>query len=268
MIGAIAGDMAGAPYEARPIKTKDFPFFGPGAGFTDDTVCSVAVADALLADGAFDVHLRRWARAYPRAGYGGMFLRWALSDELGAYGSWGNGAAMRVGPVGHAAPTIEKAMVLAAASAAVTHDHPEAVRGAQAVAAAIRFGLDGGTLPELREFVRSRFGYALDRSLDAIRPGYRFDVSCRGTVPPAILCVLEAADFEDAVRNAVSLGGDSDTLAAIAGSIAEAFFPVPDWIARGVRERLDERLWGVVMRFRMRYAPVDSAARAENGGRT
>lgn len=260
MIGAIAGDIAGSIYEAFPIKAKDFPFFGQGARFTDDTVCTVAVAEALLTGGGFDHHLRRWARAYPDAGYGGMFRRWAFSDDLGSYGSWGNGSAMRVGPVGHAARTIESAMALAAASAAVTHDHPEAVIGAQAVAAAIRFGLDGGRPAELRGFVRRRFGYPLDRTLDELRPGYGFDISCRGTVPPAISCVLEAADFEDAVRNAVSLGGDGDTLAAIAGGIAEAFFPVPDWIVEGARERLDDRLWDVVARFRARHGQAGSAA--------
>lgn len=255
MIGAIAGDIAGSIYEWSPIKTKDFPFFGDDAAFTDDTVCTVAVAECLLDGGAFEDHLRRWVRAYPGAGYGGMFRRWAFADDMGPYDSWGNGSAMRVGPVGHFARTVEGALALAARSAEVTHGHPEAVTGAQAVAAAIRFGLDGNPIAELAGFIRGRFGYALDQRVDAIRPGYVFDVTCRGTVPPAITCVIEATDFEDAVRNAVSLGGDSDTVAAVAGSIAEAFFPVPGWIVDGVRERLDDRLWQVVARFRGAYPP-------------
>jgi ADP-ribosylglycohydrolase len=249
MIGAIIGDIAGSIYEHKPIQTKKFPLFGTGATFTDDTVCTVAVADWLLTGGDLADHLRAWVRRHPRRGYGGMFLRWAFVDDLPAYGSWGNGSAMRVGPVGHTIPDLDTAMRLAERSAVVTHDHLEAIRGAQAVAVATHLALSDRTPEQVREAITTRFGYDLDESVDGIRSWYTFDVSCAGTVPPAIVCAVEATGFEDAIRNAVSLGGDSDTLACITGGIAEALYGVPEWIAVEAKARLDADLLAVIERF-------------------
>jgi ADP-ribosylglycohydrolase len=253
MLGAIIGDIVGSIYEHDNIKTKDFPLFAKGATFTDDTVCTVAIADCLLSGGDFADHLRTWVRRYPHAGYGGMFLRWAFADDRGPYGSWGNGSAMRVSPIAHAIAEIEAAMLLAERSAIVTHDHPEAVSGAQAVTMTIRLALQGRDRDEIRQTIEQRFEYDLSENVDRIRPWYAFDVSCRGTVPPAIICALEATDFEDAIRNAVSIGGDTDTLACITGGIAEALFGVPKWIAEEALARLDDDLRDVVERFRAVY---------------
>jgi ADP-ribosylglycohydrolase len=253
MLGAIIGDIVGSIYEHDNIKTKDFPLFAEGATFTDDTVCTVAIADGLLSGGDFADHLRTWVRRYPHAGYGGMFLRWAFADDRGPYGSWGNGSAMRVSPIAHAIAEVEAAMLLAERSAIVTHDHPEAVSGAQAVTMTIRLALQGRDRDEIRQTIEQRFEYDLSETVDRIRPWYAFDVSCRGTVPPAIICALEATDFEDAIRNAVSIGGDTDTLACITGGIAEALFGVPEWIAEEALARLDDDLRDVVERFRAVY---------------
>ena len=250
MLGAIVGDIVGSIYEHDNIKTKDFPLFAKRATFTDDTVCTVAIADCLLSAGDFADHLRTWVHRYPQAGYGGMFLRWAFTDGMGPYGSWGNGSAMRVSPVAYAAVEIEAAMLLAERSAIVTDDHPEAVTGAQAVTMTIRLALQGRDRDEIRQTIEQRFEYDLSENVDSIRPWYAFDVSCRGTVPPAIICALEATDFEDAIRNAVSIGGDTDTLACITGGIAEALFGIPDWIADEALARLDDDLRDVVERFR------------------
>jgi ADP-ribosylglycohydrolase len=253
MLGAIIGDIVGSIYEHDNIKTKDFLLFADRATFTDDTVCTVAIADCLLSGGDFADHLRTWVRRYPHAGYGGMFLRWAFAADMRPYGSWGNGSAMRVSPVAHAIPEIEAAMLLAERSAIVTHDHPEAITGAQAVVITIRLALQGQDRNEIRQAIEQRFGYDLRGTVDSIRSWYAFDVSCRGTVPPAIICALEATDFEDALRNAVSIGGDTDTLACITGGIAEALFGVPEWIAEEALARLDDDLRDVVERFRAVY---------------
>jgi ADP-ribosylglycohydrolase len=253
MLGAIIGDIVGSIYEHDNIKTKDFPLFAEGATFTDDTVCTVAIADGLLSGGDFADHLRTWVRRYPHAGYGGMFLRWAFADDMGPYGSWGNGSAMRVSPVAYAAVEIEAAMLLAERSAIVTHDHPEAVIGAQAVTMAIQLAHQGHGRDQIRNAVEQRFGYDLKETVDSIRSWYAFDVSCRGTVPPAIICALGATNFEDSLRNAVSIGGDTDTLACITGGIAEALFGVPEWIAEEALARLDNDLRAVVERFRAVY---------------
>ena len=250
MLGAVIGDIVGSIYEAHPIKTKDFDLFGPGCRFTDDTVCTIAVADALLSEGDFAATLRAYVRRYPDAGYGGLFLRWALVDEMPAYGSWGNGAAMRVSPVGYAATDADAAVDLAARTATVSHDHATAIAGAQAVALAVWMGRRGASVDAIRAELSTALGYDLTTSVDGIRPGYSFDASCAGTVPPAIICALEALDFEDAVRNAVSLGGDSDTLACIAGAIAEPLFGIPAAIAAEAHRYLDNHLAGVVERFR------------------
>jgi len=257
MLGAIAGDVIGSIYEARPIKRRDFPLFGRGCRFTDDTVCTVAVAAALL-DGSEDFagHLRRFGRRYPDAGYGGMFARWLMDERMGAYGSWGNGAPMRVAPIAWLARDEAEALRLAAASARVSHDHPDAVRAAEAVVLASWLARHGAPPEEIRAAVSGRFGYDLDPTIDRIRPGYDFDVSSSGTVPPALTAALEAGDLEGAIRNAVSLGGDADTLACIAGGIAEALYGVPEAMARETRGRLDRPLLEFIDRF---YARIGEA---------
>ncbi len=236
MIGAILGDIIGSPYEFESNKVKEFPLFNENSRMTDDSYMTIAVAcacsDSNLNDETTfksDVAwwMRRIGRQYPRAGYGGMFYRWLISDVMPAYNSFGNGSAMRVSPVAWVAKTLEEAERLAVWSAEVTHNHPEGVKGAKAVAAAIFLARQGKTKEEIKEYIESNY-YALDFKLDGIRPSYKFDVTCQGSVPQAIQCFMEAEDFEDAIRNAVSLGGDGDTQAAIAGSIAEAFFDVPD----------------------------------------
>jgi ADP-ribosylglycohydrolase len=256
MLGAIAGDIIGSIYEAAPIKTKDFPLFGRGVSFTDDTVCTVAIADALLSDGDFAQYLRAYVRRYPGRGYGAMFVRWAATQGVPAYGSWGNGAAMRVSSVAWLAADEAAARATAARTAAVSHDHPDAVAGAQAAVLAAwlaRHGADPGTI---RRGIAARFGYDLGQSVAQIRPWYAFDISCQGTVPPALVCALEATSYEDAIRNAVSLGGDSDTLACIAGGIAEALYGLPRHIAAQARSYLDDRLLSVIDRF---YQTIDPA---------
>lgn len=246
MLGAIAGDVIGSIYEAAPIKTKDFPLFGAGATFTDDTVCTVAIAEALLQRRPFAETLRAWVRRHPGRGYGGMFLRWAMTPGMGPYGSWGNGAAMRVAAIGHLAEDETWLLKLAAASAAVSHDHPDAIAGAQAAALAIWLARAGHDQAAIRARIATAFAYDLGATVAEIRAWYRFDVSCKGTVPPAIVCALEALDFEDAVRNAVALGGDADTLACITGGIAEALYGLPEEIAKETRRRLEPDLLAVV----------------------
>lgn len=258
MLGAIAGDIIGSIYETAPIKTKDFPLFGPGVTFTDDTVCTVAIADCIMSAGDFADYLRAYVRRHPGRGYGGMFMQWAFTPGMPAYGSWGNGAAMRVGAIAHLADDEAQGLELAAKSAAVSHDHPDAVAGAQAAVLAAWLGRQGCQPDEIRTLVARRFGYDLGRSVDDIRPRYSFDISCKGTVPPAIICVLEAEDYEDAIRNAVSLGGDTDTLACITGGIAEVLFGLPDEIAEEAKARLDPQLRQQVRRF---YAFIEQRGR-------
>lgn len=254
MLGAIAGDIIGSPYEARPIKSKEFPLFQSKSTFTDDSVLTVAIGRAILEGRDYAEVVREVGRRHPRAGYGGWFRRWLGTDDAGPYGSWGNGSAMRVSPVGWAFDTIEEVLSEAEASAAITHDHPEGIKGAQATALALFGARSGWDEDQVRQEITFRFGYELAEDVAEIRPDYSFDVSCMGTVPPAIVCYLNAAGYEEAVRNAVSLGGDSDTLACIAGGIAEAGFGgLPERIRREVESRLPGDLWEVVSAFRARF---------------
>lgn len=256
MLGAIAGDVIGSVYEAAPIKSVDFPLFRERSTWTDDSVCTVAIAQCLLAGSEdFAHHLRRFGRRHPHAGYGGLFARWLVDERMGAYGSWGNGAAMRVAAIAWLAQDEAEALRLAAASACVSHDHPEAVKGAQAVVLAIWLARTGAGQDEIRSAIRTRFGYPLKRTVEEIRPGYRFDVSCAGTVPPALTAALEADGFEAAVRNAISLGGDADTLACITGGLAQALFGLPEAIAGETRTRLAPDLAQVVDQFEARVSP-------------
>lgn len=261
MLGAIAGDVIGSTYEACPVKTTDFELFPPGACFTDDTVLTVATAAALLGDGDYAAAYRRYGRAFPNAGYGGGFFHWLFDEGAGPYGSWGNGAAMRVSPVGFALDSVDEVLAEAARSAAVTHNHPDGVRGAQATALAVYLARSGADKAAIRSAIEERFGYGLNRHLDAIRPDYRFDVSCQGSVPESLIAFLESTDFESAVRNAVSLGGDADTMAAIAGGIAQGCYgSVPAVIGMEVQARLADELRDVLDRFERRYGLVAATA--------
>lgn len=241
--GAAAGDVVGSVYEHRPYKSEEFPLLGDQSRFTDDTVLTAAVAWAATRGGDYAHALRRFGRAYPDAGYGAGFYRWLMDERLGPYNSFGNGAAMRVSAVGRAFESREQVLEQARRSAAVTHDHPEGIKGAQATALAIHHALHGGDKREIRDAVERTFGYDLQRSLADIRPAYRFDVSCQGSVPESIIAFLESDGVEDAIRKAVSLGGDADTMACIAGSIAAALHrEAPADLITGVRERLPDEL--------------------------
>ena len=239
MLGAIAGDIIGSVYEHQPIKTKDFPLFSDDSKFTDDTVLTVAIAHALQHDRDYAKSLRTWGREYPNAGYGKSFITWLAVDDHPPYGSWGNGSAMRVSPIGWVCNSFDEVLAEAERSAVVSHNHPEAIKGAQAVALAVYMARTGSTKTEIQTEITDRFGYELERTLDANRPTYAFDVSCQGSVPESIICFLESVSYEDAVRNAVSLGGDSDTMACITGAISEAFYgSVPEQIASQVHDIL------------------------------
>ncbi|HVL58021.1 MAG TPA: ADP-ribosylglycohydrolase family protein [Burkholderiaceae bacterium] len=254
MLGAIAGDVIGSVHEHAGTKTKYFPLLAPHCRFTDDSVLTVAVADALLGPRDYVDAFHDWFWRYPHAGYGGTFAHWALSRRREPYNSWGNGAAMRVSPIAWAFDSLDEVLAQARRSAEVTHDHPEGIRGAQATAAAVFLARQRRSKQEIRDEIECRFNYRLDAPLDAIRPSYRFDVSCQGSVPQSIIAFLESSDYEDAVRNAISLGGDADTMACIAGAIAEAYYGgVPPAIERAVLDTLDEPLRRTVLMFGQRY---------------
>ena len=282
MLGAIIGDIVGSVYEWHNIKTKDFPLFREDCFFTDDTVMTLAVAEGILNGGTADHFIdamKKYGRMYPNSGYGGNFYRWIFSGDRNPYNSFGNGSAMRVSPCGwitDCGVTARTGMWhsevrhIAELSAAVTHNHPEGIKGALATADAIflcRYYFGGyygdhgkasKNNPEeykrrIKEHIENEYGYDLSRTLDEIRPTYRFDVSCQGTVPPAIIAFLESKDFEDAIRNAISLGGDSDTLAAITGGIAEAAYGIPEWIQEKAISYLDEPLKAVLDRWNDRF---------------
>lgn len=254
MIGALAGDIIGSVYERFPLKTTTFPLFYSHCRFTDDSVMTVAVADAILTGAEYAASMKRWGRKYPDAGYGGSFFRWIFQDDVRPYHSWGNGSAMRVSPVGWAFDTVDDVLREAENTAKVSHDHPEGIKGAQAVALSVFLARIGQTKDAIRHEISRRFGYHLDRTIDAIRPTYTFDVSFQGSVPEAIIAFLDSTDYEDAVRKAVSLGGDSDTLACIAGSIAEAFYrDISDDLRRTARAFLPEEMLDVLNAFERAY---------------
>ncbi|MCC5845543.1 MAG: ADP-ribosylglycohydrolase family protein [Verrucomicrobia bacterium] len=256
MYGAVAGDMIGSVYENDPVKTKDFPLFSPQSCFTDDTVLTLGVAKAILEGLPYRDALWSLGRAYPLAGYGQSFFQWLHTRDPQPYQSWGNGSAMRVSPIGYAFDTEEEVLWHAKASAAVSHDHPEGVKGAQAVALAVYLARKGADKETLRNEIGGRFGYDLNRTLEEIRPGYAFDVSCQGSVPEALIAFLDSDSFEDAVRNAVSLGGDSDTLACMAGAVAEAFYRrISPSICAQVKKRLPAELLGILEAFVKAHGP-------------
>lgn len=255
MLGAIAGDVIGSVHEGSGTKIKQFPLFTEWSKPTDDTVLTVAIAEGLLTGRGYVELLHEYFLDYPLAGYGGTFIKWAGTKQTEPYNSWGNGSAMRVSPVAYAFGTLAEVLVEAERSAAVTHNHPEGIRGAKAVAGSVFLARTGNSKADIRAFVAGGdIGYTLPASLDELRPKYTFDVSCQGSVPESIQAFLEATDFEDAVRNAISLGGDADTQACIAGAIAEPFFGgVPPHIAGPVWESLDDKLRVVTEEFRARF---------------
>jgi ADP-ribosylglycohydrolase len=253
MIGAIAGDIIGSTYEFASIKTKDFPLFDERSFFTDDSVLTVAVAYMILHGGSYVELFRDYCRRYPGRSYGLRFHKWAESDNPTPYQSYGNGSAMRVSPIGFAFDDLDTVLAEAKRSAEVTHDHPEGIKGAQAIAAAIYLARTKSSKGEIHSYIERTFKYDLSGSLDGVRPDYMFDETCQGTVPAALLSFLESNDFEDAVRNAVSLGGDSDTLACIAGSVAEAYYGIPPFIEQEALRRLDPELRSIVEKFAAKF---------------
>ena len=260
MYGAILGDIIGSPYEFdMGDKTKDFPLFSPDSAYTDDTVITIAVAEAFL-DAPADcdeeelrsrliASMLRYGKRYPYAGYGCRFNHWLHQKNPQPYGSFGNGSAMRVSPIAWLYNDLETVRRMARISADVTHDHPEGIKGAEATAAAIYLARTGSSKAQIKAYVETEFGYDLSRSCDEIRPGYHHVESCQETVPEAITAFLEGESFEDVIRTAVSLGGDCDTLTCIAGSIAEGFYGVPEDLKKACRKRLDRPLKALLQRF-------------------
>ena len=259
MYGAISGDMIGAPYEFdRGNKTKEFPLFSRFSQFTDDSVMTVAVAEALMDTSGQDDEaikaalvrsMKKWGMRYPGAGYGGRFYHWLFSNQTEPYNSFGNGSAMRVSAAGWLSDTLEETLHLARLSAEVTHNHPEGIKGAEAAASAIYLARTGHSKEDIRTYIHREFAYDLSRSCDQIRPAYRHDESCQKTVPEAVTAFLEGSDFENVIRTAVSLGGDCDTLTCIAGGMAEAFYGMPDSIRTEVQKRLPADMLAVCSRF-------------------
>ncbi|MGI6437592.1 MAG: ADP-ribosylglycohydrolase [Spirochaetales bacterium] len=260
MIGAIIGDIVGSRFEWDNHKSKKFKFLTLQCFATDDSIMSLAIAEAImrcqhdfskLGEAAVS-SMQRLGRKYPHAGYGGHFMAWIYSEDPAPYNSYGNGAAMRVSPCAYAATSFEEALQLSQKVTEVTHNHPEGIKGAEATTAAIWLARQGKSIPEIRNYIDQHY-YPMDFTLDAIRPTYTFDVTCQGTVPQAIMAFLESNDFEDAVRNAISIGGDSDTVAAITGSIAQAYYGVPEEIRDQALLFLDEPLLKILQDFEKVY---------------
>jgi len=254
MLGAIAGDIIGSVYEFSNIKSTEFPLITGRSDFTDDTVLTIATADCILSNGKYPEYYKKYFRKYPGRGYGGNFSLWGESDDLNPYNSYGNGSAMRAAPVGYISNKLEEVLEEAKRSAEATHDHPEGIKGAQAVASCVYLARKGSKKEEIKEYIINSFNYDLNDSLDNIRPGYRFDVTCQGSVPQAIIAFLESNDFEDGVRKAISIGGDSDTIACITGAIAEPYYGgVPEEIKSKVLLKLDEDMLEVMSKFYAKY---------------
>ncbi len=251
--GAIIGDIVGSVYEWNPIKTKEFELFSPKCKYTDDSVCTVALADILLSDNVACANqvLRQWCRKHPDRGYGGFFRKWIDDNNMGPYGSYGNGAAMRVSPVAYFNKNnpLEIALMTSDKVTEITHNHAEGIKGARATTHAIWLAFQGEKPSSIRMIIENRYNYDLSRTVDEIRSHYDFDVTCQKTVPEAITCALESTHFEDAIRNAISLGGDADTQAAIAGSIAEALHDVPDDLIKKANQYLPKDVIEVLARL-------------------
>lgn len=250
MMGAIVGDIVGSKYEFNPIKTKDFEIAGEGFYFTDDTVLTVATMDCLLNKLDYGQTYKKYALKYPDCGYGINFGNWAVSESMEPYNSFGNGSAMRVSPIAWTFESIEMTRIEAKRSAEVSHNHIEGIKGAEAVASSVFMAINNKTKKEIKEYVEKNFGYDLSSTLDEIRPNYQYDITCQGSVPQSIMCFLESVDFEDSIRNAISLGGDADTMASISGAIAEAYYKkIPDDLIRFAKSKLDKNLLDLVEKF-------------------
>lgn len=264
LMGAILGDIAGSIYEFDPHKATDINLQDKRMDYTDDTIMTIAVADWILNDKRHTMNglverMQQWGRRYPHpmGAYGNMFSQWLRSDNPMPYNSWGNGSAMRVSAVGFAFDTLEETMNVAKKCAEVTHNHPEGIKGAQATAAAIFMARTGSTKKEIRRFITDTFGYNLDRSCDDIRPTYGFDGSCQGTVPESIIAFLDSKDYEDALRLCISLGGDADTMGAITGAIAGAYYnKMPYALYEFGMEKLPKDIQNVVGLFNSKYGQI------------
>ena len=265
MLGSITGDIIGSIYEWDNIKTKSFePLFSPKSFFTDDSVLTIALMESILKDTNFSEMMKLYYHEYPFAGYGGSFHKWATGEVSGAYNSFGNGSAMRTSPIGFICNTLEETLKKAKLYAEVTHNHPEGIKGAQAASACIFMARMGASKEEIKGYISQNFNYDLNRTADDIRPEYAFDVTCQGTVPEAIIAFLDSSDFEDAIRTAISLGGDSDTLTCITGGIAEAHYgDIPQDIANQAMLKLTTpELRNVVLDFYQKYRPSNTILNA------
>lgn len=257
MFGAIVGDIAGSTYERSNFKFESCEIFAEGSQFTDDTVLTLATADHFLFGDSYTEVYRQFGRAYPYAGYGGKFREWLRSETPQPYESWGNGSAMRVSPIGWAADNLDWALNEAKESAKVTHNHPNGIKGAQAIAAAVFLARLGTSKDDLRRYLGSQFNYDLNRTVAEARRGYIFDMSCEGSVPESIIAFLDSCSFEDALRKAISLGGDSDTIACMTGSIAHAFYKtIPKWMIDYCTKLLDGGQRSIINDFWERYPPT------------
>jgi ADP-ribosylglycohydrolase len=258
IIGAVAGDIIGSSYEFHNTKRTEFELFTRDSYFTDDSVLTMATMDALLNNAPYAGTYRDYGRRFPRRSYGDRFEEWIKSENPAPYNSYGNGAAMRVSPIGWYCDSIKEVMQEAKKSAEVSHNHPEGIKGAQAVAASVFLARKGKTKEEIKEYITGTFGYNLDRTISQIRPFYQYDLSCQGTVPQALTAFLESSDYESAVRLAVSLGGDSDTVACITGGIAEAFYgEIPVEIVNIVRVIVGpDLIEDVVVPFSRKYGNI------------
>ena len=250
MIGAIIGDIVGSRLENNNIKSKNFELFTEESRFTDDTVLTIAIADCVLNGKDYEEEVRNYGNAFLDAGYGKTFKKWLAGIIQGPYNSWGNGSAMRVSPIGFALETEAEILEEAKKSADITHNHEEGVKGAQAIAMSVFMARKGKSKAEIKEYIETKFGYNLDRTIDEIRPTYEFNVSCQGSVPESIIAFLESEDFEDAIRTAISIGGDSDTIASMTGAIAEAFYKnIPQELIDRVNEYLPDSFKKIVEAF-------------------
>jgi ADP-ribosyl-[dinitrogen reductase] hydrolase len=254
ILGAIIGDVIGSVYEWNNVRTTDFPLFRPSTDFTDDSVLTFATMDSLLNGLDFTKTYQSYSRNFPHRGYGGRFSSWIHEEHPLPYNSWGNGSAMRVSPVGWASDTLGEVLIQAQRSAEVTHNHPEGIKGAQATASAIFLARTGLSKAEIKQYIEKTFAYNLDRTIDEIRPTFHFDESCQGTVPESIIAFLESTDFESAIRLAISLGGDSDTIACITGGIAEAFYKeIPTEIITNTLKVIPLEIIQLIEDFSARY---------------
>lgn len=254
MIGAIVGDIIGSRFERAPTKNKRFKLYTKDNTFTDDSIMTIATLDAIIRKQTFSHTYRKWGKLYPDKGYGSSFNEWIQNPNMKAYNSWGNGSAMRVSPIAYIYDTEEKVLEQSKKSAECTHNHAEGIRGAQAIALAIYLARNNYSKQEIKGVLKNKFKYNLDRETKNFKRKYQFDVSCQGSVPEAIICFLESNDFEDAIRRAIALGGDSDTLAAMAGSIAEAYYGyIPRYMMVNTFKKLPDEMWQMLMYYGRKY---------------